>query len=136
MRTDPDPELVLKHLTNTVVLIGQTINNRAILASLGDIKSVKRQLKDHMEELQGGKKMLFGTEFQKHLKAVTKAQVSAEKLFTKTDLSTSSSRKRPYPSSRSPFSTSSSYGSSRQNQGGENSYKSRGSIWKNRDKLL
>ena len=54
----------------------------AILGTLGDIKSAKRQFKDQIEELQGKKKMLFGTEFQKHLKTVTKAQEHAETFFT------------------------------------------------------
>ena len=55
--SETNPELVLEHLNNTIVLIGQTINKLsyerrlAILGTLIDIKSAKSQLKDHADDM-------------------------------------------------------------------------------------
>ena len=127
----PDPEEILKDLNSTIVLLGQTINKMAyerrlsVLSALNDAKSAKRQIKDNLDDINKEKKCLFGDEFQKHIKTLTKAQESAEKLFTK------AGTKRKFPSSNSrPFlpsssSNNSSY-SSRTNAGGASFSKNRG----------
>lgn len=79
-----DPESILRHLNNAIVILGKTINKVAyeknsILGLLNDAKGAKRQLKNHSEDIKKKKKFLFGEDFQKHLKTVTKAQESAEK---------------------------------------------------------
>ena len=86
---EPDPENILKNLTDSVVLLGQAINKMAyerrlsVLAELSDVKNTKRQLRDNQEDINKEQKFLFGEEFQKHIKTLAKAQESAEKLFAK-----------------------------------------------------
>ena len=92
---DPDPADILKLLNQSVVIVGQLTNKvayerrLAVLGALNDIKGAKRQLKDHQEDISEEEKLLFGELFQKHVKTVTKAQESAEKLFAKSHSSTS-----------------------------------------------
>ena len=89
---EPDPENILKNLTDSVVLLGQAINKMAyerrlsVLTELSDVKNAKRQLRDNQEDINKEQKFLFGEEFQKHIKTLAKAQESAEKLFAKNTL--------------------------------------------------
>ena len=53
---------------------------QSVLAELRDAKIAKRQLRDNQEDINKEQKLLFGEEFQKHIKTLAKAQDSAEKL--------------------------------------------------------
>ena len=130
---EPDPEKILKNLTDSVVLLGQAINKMAyerrlsVLAELSDVKNAKRQLKDNQEDINKEQKFLFGEEFQKHIKTLAKAQDSAEKLFAKNSSGKKRSSSSSWTSSTNsrPFSggSSNNYHHSR---GGAQSYFTRG----------
>ena len=130
---EPDPEKILKNLTDSVVLLGQAINTMAyerrlsVLAELSDVKNAKRQLKDNQEDINKEQKFLFGEEFQKHIKTLAKAQDSAEKLFAKNSSGKKRSSSSSWTSSTNsrPFSggSSNNYHHSR---GGAQSYFTRG----------
>ena len=85
---DPDPQETVDHLNSVIVLLGQALRKLSYerrlsaLSAISDVKSAKKQLKEHMELLANEKTNLFGEEFQKALKAASKAQDSAEKIFT------------------------------------------------------
>ena len=107
-----DPEETVNLLNFSVVLLGHAINKIAydrrlmVVAALSDVKHAKRQLTGSTEVINKEKEQLFGDAFQKQLKIVTKAQEYAEKLLGK---STTSTKKRMWPSgNRTPFSSSSS----------------------------
>ena len=86
---DPDPAEVLKHLNDSIILLGQAINKvgyerrLSVLSSLNDNKQAKKQLKDNQDEIKKESKFLFGEEFQKQLKTCAKAQESADKLLSR-----------------------------------------------------
>ena len=86
---DPDPAEVLKHLNDSIILLGQAINKvgyerrLSVLSSLNDNKQAKKQLKDNQDEINKESKFLFGEEFQKQLKTCAKAQESADKLLSR-----------------------------------------------------
>ena len=78
---EPDPEKILKNLTDSVVLLGQAINKMAyerrmsVLADLSDIKNAKRRLRDIQEDINREQMFLFGEEFQKHIKTLQKHKI-------------------------------------------------------------
>ena len=111
--TDIDPELCINNLNSTIELLGQAINSLAyerrlsVLTAVSDYKAAKIQLKDNVNTITAEREMLFGEAFRKHLKDVTKAQESAEKLFTK------KKPQKPFPAR-----PSSSFGTSSRGTGG------------------
>ena len=122
---DPDPDTVLKHLNDSLVLLGQAINKigyerrLAILSTLNDNKQARKQLRENQDEINKESKFLFGEEFQKQLKACAKAQESADKLLSK-----SLKRKLP-PTDNQPNQAGSSRASTRPT-GGASSWSKRG----------
>ena len=77
---EPNPEIILKYLTEFVVLLGQAINKIAyerrliVQAALSNVKNVKRQLKDNQKDINKEKRFLFG-EVKMIVAAVTSTTV-------------------------------------------------------------
>ena len=134
-----DPEIVLKHLNDSIVLLGQVINKVAyerrlsILTALNDNKQAKKQLRDNQEEISKDSQFLFGEEFQKQIKTCAKAQESADKL-----LSRPGKRKFPTHTNRPNQAGSSTSNYSPRPSGGASSWSSRGrggGSWKRGKKI-
>ena len=115
-----DPEEVLGQLNASIVLLGQAINKVAyerrlsVLAALTDAKTAKKDLKDNLEDINKENKLLFGEQFQKQIKTVTKAQESAEKVFSKTKKKTF----RPFSSASTGYHNGTQRHNSANNNGG------------------
>ena len=97
-----EPEKVVTNLNSAVALLCQAIHKLsyerrlAALTVSSDLKTARRQVKDHTTEITNEEHYLFGEEFQKNLKNDMKAQESAEKLFGGKKKRGSSSTNRPF----------------------------------------
>ena len=124
---EQSPEVILQHLNNSIVLLGQVINKVAyerrlsVLTALNDNKTARKQLKNNQEEINEESKHLFGEDFQNQLKTCAKAQESAEKL-----LSRPNKRKAPPHHNRPNQMGSSSASTSRPSGGASSSWWNRG----------